>query len=179
MRLFRTLLMTGLIAAAPVAAKATDLLTLPTSADDSLPVADAGFDWNGFYAGVYGVTQASPVGGTQFGLGVDLGVDARFEFVLVGAEVSYQGLTGGNGSTSYIQAIGKAGLAATDDIILYGAAGLGTDLGVPNETDALIGAGVSLAVADNVSLEARYLHAIPLAGANPKEQFTLGANFHF
>ena len=179
MRLLRIFLMTGLIAAAPVAAKATDLISLATSADDSLPVADAGFDWNGFYVGVYGVTQASPVGGTQFGLGLDMGVDARFEFMLVGAEVSYHGLTAGTGSTSYIEAIGKAGVAATDDIIIYGAAGVGVDMGVPNETDALIGAGVSLAVADNVSLEARYLHAIPLAGTNPKELFTLGANFHF
>lgn len=179
MRLFSTISIAALLALAPVAAQATDLITVPTSSDDSLPVADAGFNWNGFYAGVYGVAQNSAAGGGQFGLGIDAGVDARFEFILVGAEVAYQGLTGGAGATSYIQALGKVGLAATDDVILYAAGGLGTDLGMPDESDVLLGVGAEFAVADNLSIDARYLHAIPLTGANPKDQVTVGANFHF
>ena len=84
MTLINKLILAGLIAAVPVAAHATDLLT---SGSTSLPVASSGFDWNRFYAGVYGVGQASTVGGGQIGIGADLGVDARLEFVLVGAEV--------------------------------------------------------------------------------------------
>ena len=38
---------------------------------------------------------------------------------------------------------------------------------------------VQLAVADDVSIGARYLHGFPITGANPKDQFTVGANFHF
>ena len=81
MRLFKIVSLASLIALSPAAAHAVDLLTVPTSGNDALPVADSGFDWNGFYAGVYGLGQASPVGGGQFGLGIDAGANARFEFV--------------------------------------------------------------------------------------------------
>ena len=179
MRLFVKIAIALCAAALPVAAHATDLLTVPTSGNDALPVADAGFDWNGFYAGVYGVTQASPVGGLQYGLGLDVGANARFEFVLVGGEVDFHGLVGGAGATTYLQAIGKVGVMATDDLALYAAAGAGVDLGPPGEAEVLLGGGAELAVADNVSIDARYLHGFPTSGGNPKEQVTLGANFHF
>jgi len=42
-----------------------------------------------------------------------------------------------------------------------------------------LGGGLELAVSDSVSLDARYLHGLPLSGANPKDQLTIGANFHF
>jgi len=179
MRLLGKLAIAVLISASPAVAKAADLMTVSTSGNDSLPVADAGFNWNGFYAGVYGVARTSPVGGTQYGLGLDVGADARFEFILVGAEVAYHGLAGGNGSTSYLEATGKAGILATDNLALYGVGGVGTDLGPPDEADALLGGGVELAVSDNVTLDARYVHAVPITGANPKDQVKFGANFHF
>ena len=70
MRLFKVAALAAIVALSPAAARAVDLLTVPTSQDDSVPVADSGFDWNGFYAGVYGVGQGSAVGGAQFGVGV-------------------------------------------------------------------------------------------------------------
>lgn len=176
MRLFAKIAIALCAAALPSAAQATDLLT---SGNESIPIADAGFDWNGFYAGVYGVTQASPVGGLQYGLGLDVGANARFEFVLVGGEVDFHGLAGGAGSTTYLQALGKVGVMATDDVALYAAAGAGVDLGPPAESDVLLGGGVEFALADNVSMDARYLHGFPTSGGNPKDQFTVGANFHF
>jgi outer membrane immunogenic protein len=179
MRLFAKIGIAALLAATPVAARATDIITVPTSSNDQLPVADAGFDWNGFYAGVFGVTQASPAGGLQYGLGLDVGANARFEFVLVGAEVSYQGLFGGARNTTYLQGVGKVGVNLSDDLVLYGAGGAGMSVTGPAESDALIGGGLELAVADNVTLGARYLHGIPITGANPKDQVTLGAAFHF
>jgi outer membrane immunogenic protein len=182
MRLFSTLaIASAIVVAAPVAANAADLETrIPVSDNsDSLPVADGGFNWNGFYAGVYGVTQNSPVGGLQYGLGIDVGANARFEMVLVGGEIDYQGLTGGALSTSYLQGLGKFGVALSDNVVLYAAAGAGTDLGPLPDSDVLAGGGVEFALADNVSLDARYLHGFPLTGGNPKDQFTLGANFHF
>jgi len=164
----------ALIVATPLTATAGDAITVPTSANDSLPVADSGFDWNTFYGGIYGTTQVSPATGAQVGLGVDLGVSSRFEFVLVGGEISLEGLTGG---TVYGQAVGRAGIALSDDLIAYGAGGLGSNFGT--QTDALLGGGLELAVSDSVSLDARYLHGLPLSGANPKDQLTIGANFHF
>lgn len=178
MKFLRGLAIVALIAAAPAAARAADPLAVALSTDQALPVTDTEFDWNGFYVGVFGVSQYSPLGGAQFGLGLDLGVNARIEFVLLGAEVSVQGLTGASDSV-YIQGLGRAGLAATDDVVFYAAAGLGTDLGPVGGTDALLGGGVELALTDSVSLRGQYLHGFALTGANPKDQVTVGANFHF
>ncbi len=180
MRPLGTLAIAGFFAAAPAAANAADLLSVVTSSEQALPVTDTEFDWNGFYAGVYGVVQDSPVGGsTQYGLGVNAGVNARFEFVLVGAEVAFHGLGGGAGETSYLQGLARLGVAVTDDVVLYGAGGAGIDLGPPAETDALIGGGVELAVTDDLTVRGQYLHGFALTGDNPKEQITFGANFHF
>jgi outer membrane immunogenic protein len=179
MRSLRSLIIAAIAVTAPGAAYAADLITVPVSTNESVPVADAGPDWNGFYAGVYGVTRASAVGGVQYGLGLDIGVNAQFEFVLVGAEVDFHGLVGGVGATSYLQGIGKFGVAVTDNVILYAAGGAGIDMGAPVETDALLGGGVELALTDDLSVDARYLHGFAITGANPKDQLTVGANFHF
>ena len=179
MRLFKIVSLASLIALSPAAAHAVDLLTVPTSGNDALPVADGGFDWNGFYAGVYGLGQTSPVGGGQLGIGADVGANARFEFILVGGEVAIQGLGGGAGTTGYVEGLGKAGIALSDNAIAYGTVGAGFSLGGPAETDILAGGGVEFAVADNVSINARYLHGFPVTGANPKDQISIGANFHF
>lgn len=170
---FATALMSG-------SAFAADLITVPTSTPVEVPIyEDAGFDWNGFYAGVYGGIQSSPVGGTQYGGGVMAGVNAQFDFYLLGAEVAVQGITGGNTNTSYGQILGRAGLVVSDNVVVYAAGGYGIDLGVPEEDDALLGGGVELAVTDNVSVRAQYLHGFPLNGGNAKDQFTVGAAFHF
>jgi outer membrane immunogenic protein len=178
MRLFTKIAIAAVLAGLPAAAHATDMLTVPTSGNDSLPVANSGFDWNGFYAGVYGVGRTGPVSGGQLGLGVDAGANVRLEFVLVGAEVTIQGLGGASG-TVYGQVLGKGGIALTDSAILYGAGGVGASLAGPSESDGLLGGGVELALTDDVSVDARYLHGFALSGANPKDQITIGANFHF
>jgi outer membrane immunogenic protein len=159
---------------------AADLITVPTSTPVEMPVyEEPGFDWSGFYAGVYGEAQTSQVGGTQYGLGIQAGVNAQFDFYLLGAEVAVHGLTSGAGNTSYGQVLGRAGLVVTDDVLVYAAGGYGIDLGVPDEQDALLGGGIEVAVTDNVSIEAQYLHGFPLTGGNAKDQVTVGANFHF
>src|SRR5690349_10364219 len=78
MHLMRAIVIAAGLAAMPATAHAVDLLTVPTSTNQSLPVADSGFDWNRFYAGVYGVGQSSGAAGGQFGGGVDLGINSRF-----------------------------------------------------------------------------------------------------
>ncbi len=176
MRLLGQLTIAALIAFSPLAAKAADPIAVQTSANESIPVADAGFDWSGFYAGVYGTARATSANGGRFGAGVDLGANARLEFVLIGGEVAIEGL-GGGADTIYGQAVGRAGIMLSDNLALYGAAGLGTDFGA--ESDALFGGGLELAAADNFSIDARYLHGAPMSGANTKDQVTIGANFHF
>lgn len=162
-------------------AAAADAIALPVASGQSaLPVyEDDSFDWNGFYAGVYGVGQWSPAGGPQFGLGVNLGANAQLDFFLVGGEVALHGLTGGAIDTAYGQVLGRAGVVITDDVLLYAAAGYGVDLGLPAEQGFLLGGGVEFAVSDNVSVRAQYLHGFPVTGGNPKDQVTLGASYHF
>jgi outer membrane immunogenic protein len=108
MRLFNTLAAAALITTAGLgvgAVQAADLITMPVSSSPvEVPVADT-YDWNGFYTGVYGVVQNSPAGGTQYGLGINAGVNAQFDFFLVGAEVALHGLTGGVLDTTYGQVI--------------------------------------------------------------------------
>ena|SRR5688572_25668296 len=168
------------VSATGAAALAADAIAVPIATEAEVPIYDdAGFDWNGFYAGVYGVGQSSPAGGTEFGLGVNLGVNAQFDYFLVGGEVTLHGLTGGAVDTIYGQVVGRAGMVITEEVLLYAAAGYGRDFGAPVEDDFLLGGGVELALTDNVSLRAQYLHGFAITGANPKDQVTLGAQFHF
>jgi outer membrane immunogenic protein len=183
MRLFNKVAAAVLIAsvgAGATAVQAADLITMPVSSSPvEIPVAEPGYDWNGFYAGVYGVVQNSPAWGTQYGLGINAGVNAQFDFFLVGAEVALHGLTGGAIDTTYGQVLGKAGVVITDSVMLYAAAGYGIDLGAPAEDDFLLGGGVEMAVTEDISVRAQYLHGFPLTGGNPKDQVTVGAHFHF
>jgi outer membrane immunogenic protein len=166
-------LMTGAaVGADPIAVSIADEVEVPLYDDTA-------FDWNGFYTGVYGVGQLGPAGGTQFGLGLALGVNAQFDYFLVGGEVALHGLTGGTVDTVYGQVIGRAGVLITDEVLLYAAAGYGSDFGPPVENDFLLGGGVELALSENVSLRAQYLHGFPITGGNSEDQVTLGAQFHF
>jgi outer membrane immunogenic protein len=67
----------------------------------------------------------------------------------------------------------------SDDVGIYTAAGYGIDIGAPDEEDFLVGGGVEFAATDDVTVRAQYLRGLPASGDYPKNQFTLGANFHF
>lgn len=183
MRRFGRVLLAVCAVALPCSgAMGSDTLTVSTSAAQisGLPVHDdSGFDWSGFYAEVFGTVQQSDESGTQYGLGIGAGVNAAFDFYLLGAEVTVQGLSGDVGETSYGQILGRAGLIVNDDVAIYAAGGYGIDLGVPDEEDYLIGAGVELAITDSFSLRAQYLHGFPAEGGNDRNQFTFGAAYHF
>ena len=176
----KTFAIAALVAILPAGAYAADAIELPMSNGPAVPVYDnSGYDWNGFYAGVYGIGQYSPANGGEYGAGVAVGVNAQFDFFLVGAEVALHGLTNGTVGTAYGELIGRAGVTITDDVLLYAAAGYGMDLSGSGETDALLGGGLEFAANDDVSIRAQYLHGFPISGGNPKDQFTIGANFHF
>lgn len=173
------ILVTALALLAAPAALAADPITVPIdSTGRSIPLTEGTTDWNGFYAGVYGVTQQSPNNGTQAGVGLTAGVNAQIDFVLVGAEVNLQGMTGDKVDTAYGEVVGRSGLVLNDDVLLYAAAGYGWDL-AGGESDVLAGGGVEFAVNDELSLNAQYLRGFDQTGDNPKNQVTLGARFHF
>ncbi len=181
MRSLGSIVVTSLAFVLPVAfAQAADAISIPLSTNAAVAVHDEDMrDWSGFYAGVYGVVQAGAGGASQVGLGAQAGVNAQFDFYLVGAEVAVSGLSGGVGDTTYGQILGRAGLVATDNVMVYAAGGYGLDLGPPNDQDVLLGGGMELSLSDSLSVRAQYLHGIDMQGADPTNQFTLGANFHF
>lgn len=171
----------ALLLAGAGGARAADLLAYSTSGGQSVPVASTqpAYDWSGFYAGVYGAYQHSAASGDAFGLGVDAGVNATFNFALVGAEVAVTGLDANSAAAGYGQALGRAGLLVTDSALLYGTAGYGVDLGAGGGSDMLVGGGIEYAVNPTTSLRAQYLHGIPTSGDDSRDQVTLGAQFHF
>jgi outer membrane immunogenic protein len=168
---------------APGAAQAADLIRVPTSGTMEVPVHEEhSFDWSGFYAGVFGGVRSGSVSGSQAGVGLQAGVNAQFDFMLVGAEVAVRGLSAAEsdlGSTSHGQILARAGLVLDDNVLVYAASGYGIDLGVPDESEILVGGGLEFAVTEQISLEAEYLHGFPLEGGNESNQITFGANFHF
>lgn len=182
MALLRTLIIASLAAGATHAAQAADLITMPVSSGTAeVPVHDGdGFDWTGFYAGIYGIGHLPTSGAGQLGLGVDAGVNAQLDFFLVGGEVALHGLSsGGSIETAYGQVTGRAGVLISDEVLLYAAAGYGLDLETFADDHLLLGGGVEVAVTDELSLRAQYLHGVPLSGGTSSDQITFGANFHF
>ena len=181
MRMLRRLLhAVALWACGAGAVQASDLITVPVqSTGAGVPVAEAAFDWNGFYAGVYGVVQTSEQRDTEVGVGVAAGVNAQFDFFLVGGEVALQGLTSDTLDTAYGRVTGRGGVLLTPDLLAYASAGYGLELTGTGESDFLAGGGVEFAVNDAMSLNAEYTRSFSVEGDNPKNQFTLGARFHF
>lgn len=163
-----------------VPAIAADPITVPIGTTQvAVHDAPAGFDWSGFYAGVYGTGRTGGPAGDALGVSLALGANAAFDFVLLGAEVSVQGLMAEGDSTAYGQLLGRAGIFVTDEVMLYTAAGYGLDLGTPAEDEFLLGGGVEFALNDDVTLRGQYLRGMPTDGTTGSNQFSLGANFHF
>jgi outer membrane immunogenic protein len=154
-------------------------LTTSAGADAGLTVAadDSSFDWSGFYAGIFtGIRAGDTVAPA---LGVNVGVNAQFDFVLVGGEVSVQGLADPNAAQAYGQILGRAGLVVADDMAVYAAGGYGIELNTAASGDLLLGGGVELGVSDSVSLRAEYLRGFPEQPGGEFQQFSVGAQFHF
>jgi outer membrane immunogenic protein len=161
-------------------AYAVDPIALPVTGDATLAVHDSGgFDWDGFYAGVYGTVTESAVNNVAYGLGVNAGFSRAFDFVLVGGEVAFHALGNDVMGTGYLQAVGRGGVLVTDNVVLFGATGFGTDTGPLDDNHVLAGAGIEVGVTDTISLRGQYLHGFPVTNATPIEQVTFGAEFHF
>ena len=168
-----------LLATIGTPAFAVDPIALPVTTDSTLAVADSrGFDWNGFYAGVYGTVTESAAE-LQYGLGVNAGFSRAFDFVLVGGEVAFHPVGNETVGSAYLQAVGRGGVLVTDNVVLFGATGFGTGLGAVDDDQVLAGAGIEVGVTDNVSLRGQYLRGFPVTNADPIDQVTFGAEFHF
>lgn len=173
----------GVMLAAGVAApaQAADPVIYTAPAAMAVPSSDVGFNWNRFYAGVYGVAQKDAPGWRQ-GVGIDLGVNTQMDMYVLGGELAVHGLTQqGNYGGTYGQVLIKAGVLVTDNVLAYAAGGFGMDVGggIGNQ-NVLVGGGLEMAVTDSVSLRGQYLYGMPISANDTQvNQISIGANYHF
>src|SRR5690606_2525205 len=144
--------------------------------------------WNGLYAGVR-VGVENNTGNTtgtseSYGLvGLEIGANAAFDMFVLGGELAVYYLFA-TSDFAYVEGTVRAGVALAPQVLLYGTVGYGSDLDAAGSGDHILaGLGAEFAVADSVSLDARYVHGWEQGSggvnANDIHKFTIGANFHF
>lgn len=161
------LLATAATAVLSSAAMAADLIVDVPIAD---PVIDNSFSFDGAYIGAFVQGQTAP---GAFGLGLDLGVNAVMDGLLIGGELS--GYVG-TGITASVQGTAKVGVVA-DNAAFYVYSGLGT--AHPTSYYVPIGVGAEVGVSDNVSLKAEVQYQWDLTGDPGSVVGRAGLHFHF
>ena len=152
-----------LAAAAP--ALAADLITTPPMVEDS-------FSWEGAYVG--GFISSYPFSG-QLGAGVELGANfLPAESFLIGVSISGAAYATGFAPEGFLK--GRAGFVA-DKVVVYGFGSVGNFVGGPGLYE--LGAGLEVAVTDNLSLDAE-AGSVGFIGAAPAfPRLEAGVRFHF
>jgi opacity protein-like surface antigen len=163
------LLATAAVAALSSAAAAADLI-VDVPIDE--PVIDNSFSFDGPYIGAFVVGQTNP---NAFGLGVNFGVNALMDSLLIGGEFEAAVLTGPNYSAQFT---GKVGGLIADNAIIYAYSGIGSR--TPTSFYVPLGIGAEVAVADNVSIKGEVQYNWDLtAAADNSIAAKVGLNFHF
>lgn len=137
-------------------------------------------DWSGFYAGVMGTGVATNPD-ALIGLGGIAGINAGFDFALIGAEIAVIGLrdTGTGVWQAQAQLLARGGVIVGDDVLIYGAGGYGAELTGTGETFGLFGGGIEVAFSETLSFRGQYLYASELSGGADQQQVSLSTLFHF
>jgi len=163
------LLATAATAVLSSAAFAADLIVDQPSAP---PVVDNSFTWDGAYIGAFIQGQSAPA---AFGLGVDLGVNALMDNLVLGGEIEAVAATGPNFSA---QGTVKLGGLINDSALLYAYTGLGSR--TPSSWYVPVGVGVEFAVANNVGIKAEAQYNFDLTStAENSAAIKVGLNWHF
>jgi opacity protein-like surface antigen len=163
------LLATAATAALSSAAFAADLVVEQPTAP---PVVDNSFNWDGAYLGAFIQGQTAP---SAFGLGVDLGVNALMDNLVLGGEIEAVAATGPNFSA---QLTGKVGGLISDSAILYAYSGIGSR--TPSSFYVPVGIGAEFAVADNLGIKAEAQYNFDLTtSAENSVAAKVGLNWHF
>lgn len=163
------LLATAAAAVLSSAASAADLIVdVPISA----PVIDNTYSFDGAYIGAFVQGQTAP---NTFGLGVNLGVNALMDSILLGAEIEATASLGGEYSA---QLTGRVGGLLSDSAIAYVYSGIGTR--TTTSYYVPIGIGAEVMVADGVGLKGEVQYNWDLtSSAQNSVAAKAGINFHF
>ncbi len=170
-----------LVAGAAVA-NAADLP--PTIVTPSTPVtvpAPPTFNWNRFYVGAYGGAWFGypPVAYDSARVGVTAGRNVQFNRFVFGLEAEI-GAYDFTGLTFEAYGVARLGVLATDNLLLYGLAGIGHDGAWPGILNSMIlGGGAEYAVSSNLSIVAQA--AVWKSFGSPFDYLSLtgGLNWHF
>lgn len=145
---------------------------LPAAAQDYGPYGyGTGFDWDGFYAGVYG--GGVPLGATSWNAGVFTGVNVQIDSAVVGMEAQ---LGGNFSTTTSLDALllGKGGMSLGEALV-YGAAGTGFNGGTFGYA---FGAGGEYAFTNSMTARVEAL-GLGAWGSGPSAmRLTAGVAFH-
>jgi outer membrane immunogenic protein len=175
-------------------AMAADLI-IPTTPQ---PIYEsAGFSWDGLYAGVEagGVFNSNNVNGgvgalaanTTNGLiGGVVGVNFTVaDPIIVGLELQGDYVWGNGQDSGLFLALARVGAVVTDQVLIYAAGGVGAiSTGGTSEGVYALGAGVELAVTDNVSIRGEVLGLGDFTNQANNQFFdsakaTVGVFYHF
>lgn len=163
------LLTTAAVAAFSSAAAAADLIV---DVPIDTPVVDNSFSFDGAYVGAFLQGQTNP---NTFGLGVNFGVNALMDSLLIGAEVEGTASLGPEYSG---QITGKIGGLISDNAIIYGYSGIGTR--TTTGPYVPVGLGVEVGVADNVGIKGEVQYNWDTtSAAQSSVAAKVGLNFHF
>lgn len=158
--------------------------TVPYSA----PIYDAGFQWDGFYAGVLGGAQFAGTTNGVVGGFIGTNFDVGNGFV-AGLELSGDYIFRDTFRAGEFFASGRAGALVTDNVLAYAKAGVGyrtTNNGGPAQGAMYsFGGGLELAVTDAVTVRGEvlgqgFMGSGALNGGAPvAAKTTLGVAYHF
>jgi outer membrane immunogenic protein len=181
-------LRTALLAAAATtllagAANAADAIGIVPAPAPVTPVYDSVYNWDGFYAGVsVGAINDIDDDETNWTVGVQAGVNAGFDFFLVGAEVAIDAAFDDD-IYAYGSILARAGVLLGDPLLVYGAVGYGSDFGADEVGHHILaGGGLEFKVTEEVSVRGQYLYGWDQADeatTSDIHKFTVGANFQF
>lgn len=178
--IFRSLAIVAALLSTSAASMAADLI-IPTTPQPIME--QAGFSWDGVYAGVQGGGLFNSV--TSFGVvGAHIGVNfVVADPILVGVEGTAEWLFEDLGDLGAFYANARLGALVSDDVLIYALAGTGIEVNAADETIGTyqLGGGVEFAVTDSVSLRGQVVGV----GFYDGDDFlngtkaTVGASYHF
>jgi outer membrane immunogenic protein len=160
-------------------AHAADLVVPPPAA---APVATGTpFTFDGFYAGVYGggAWGAGSWGTVGALVGTNFSVT---DAVLGGVELQGGGDWMTGGSSYDAELLARLGFVVTDNVLLYGDAGVGVSGAVPfpvtAETGWVLGGGVEVGVTDNLGIRADLQYGHSFSTTDQDAKATIGLIWH-
>lgn len=131
-----------------------------------------GFDWDGFYAGVYG--GGVPFGETSLNAGVFTGVNVSLDPVVVGVEAQLGGDFADDTTSFDALVLGKGGMSFGDALV-YATGGVGV---VSGDWGYAVGGGAEYGFTDYMSVRGEVLGTGDWGGMPDDMRVTAGVAFH-